>query len=245
MNELNRLLTVMRKEDDEQDALSVQPRLEDLPRLVELAKAAGQDVQLDLNGEPGRLDPSVALACYRVVQEALTNARKYAGQSLVRINLSWLPPRLVVTVSNDAGLAPGDDEAAAADPFDRDGAARAGQDRDLDQLRPPRDEQLHRRAVGRAAPRLRFGVDDVAFRHLALGRDIQRREGVYARARDERGDRDHAPAGPVLVRRDPRARSLTGHVHRLPNRRGNKDAAVEPAKAGALVQGSGDDVGLA
>lgn len=112
MNELGRLLSVMRKEDvDERDALAVQPRLEDLPKLVELARSAGQDVELDLSGEPGQLDPSVALACYRVVQEALTNARKYAGRrALVRVNLSWVPPRLVLTVSNDAGLAPADEE---------------------------------------------------------------------------------------------------------------------------------------
>ena len=105
MNELARLLSVLRAEDGEAgDELAVQPRLEDLPQLVALANSAGQDVELDLSGEPGRLDPSVALACYRVVQEALTNARKYAGQqALVRVNLSWRPPQLVVTVRNDAG----------------------------------------------------------------------------------------------------------------------------------------------
>ena len=105
MNELARLLSVLRAEDGEAgDELAVQPRLEDLPQLVALANSAGQDVELDLSGEPGRLDPSVALACYRVVQEALTNARKYAGQqALVRVNLFWRPPQLVVTVRNDAG----------------------------------------------------------------------------------------------------------------------------------------------
>ena len=104
MNELGRLLTVMRTEDtDDQDPLLAQPRLEDLPTLVELARAGGQDVELDLVGEPGQLDPSVALAGYRIVQESLTNARKYAGAALIRVHLSWVPPRLVLTVSNDAG----------------------------------------------------------------------------------------------------------------------------------------------
>ncbi len=112
MNELSRLLSVMRKEDaEEPDALSVQPGLEDLPDLVALARAGGQDVELDLGGEAGQLDPSVALACYRVVQEALTNARKYAGRrALTRVDLTWVPPRLVLTVSNDAGFAPDDEE---------------------------------------------------------------------------------------------------------------------------------------
>lgn len=116
MNELGRLLSVMRKDDaEEQDMLSAQPRLEDLPRLVELARAGGQDVELHLDGEPGHLDPSVALACYRLVQEALTNARKHAGhRALVRVNLSWTPSQLVLTVRNDPGLSPTKEESAAA-----------------------------------------------------------------------------------------------------------------------------------
>ena len=106
MNELARLLSVLRAEDGEAgDELAVQPRLEDLPQLVALANSAGQDVELDLSGEPGRLDPSVWP--WRVIascRRRWTNARKYAGrQALVRVNLSWHPPRLVVTVRNDAG----------------------------------------------------------------------------------------------------------------------------------------------
>ena len=115
MNELGRLLSVMRTEDrGEEDPLLAQPRLEDLPTLVEQARAGGQDVELDLVGEPGRLDPSVALAGYRIVQEALTNARKYAGRALIRVHLSWVPPRLVLTVSNDAGPGPDGEDVAAA-----------------------------------------------------------------------------------------------------------------------------------
>ena len=115
MNELGRLLSVMRAEDPgEEDPLLAQPRLEDLATLVEQARAGGQDVELDLVGEPGRLDPSVALAGYRIVQEALTNARKYAGRALIRVHLSWVPPRLVLTVSNDAGPGPDGEPAGRA-----------------------------------------------------------------------------------------------------------------------------------
>lgn len=103
MNELQRLLGVLRADgsDQGQDA---QPQLSDLPQLLETARSSGQLVELAINGSPGELDPSVELACYRIIQESLTNARKYAGAAAqVTVGMEWLPPQLVLTVRNAAG----------------------------------------------------------------------------------------------------------------------------------------------
>lgn len=103
MNELQRLLGVLRT-DSSDLTQSTQPQLADLPQLLETARSSGQPVELAINGSPGELDPSVELACYRIVQESLTNARKYAGAgALVTVGMEWLPPQLVLTVRNAAG----------------------------------------------------------------------------------------------------------------------------------------------
>ncbi|GAB3915852.1 two-component sensor histidine kinase [Microlunatus endophyticus] len=105
MNELQRLLGVLRADGTDQTT-ATQPQLSDLPQLLETARSSGQTVELAINGSPGELDPSVELACYRIVQEALTNARKYAGTSAqVAVGMEWIPPQLVLTVRNAAGAA--------------------------------------------------------------------------------------------------------------------------------------------
>ncbi|WP_157431848.1 histidine kinase [Actinomadura hibisca] len=74
-----------------------QPTLTDLPALVEQARAAGAHVDLD-DGvpDPGAVPDRVGRHAYRIVQEALTNARKHAPGARVRIAL---------TAPGDAGLA--------------------------------------------------------------------------------------------------------------------------------------------
>jgi signal transduction histidine kinase len=54
------------------------------------------------DGEPGELDPSVSLAAYRVVQEALTNVGKHAGPgTAAEVRLAWTAGRLQVEVTDD------------------------------------------------------------------------------------------------------------------------------------------------
>ena len=66
------------------------PTVADITTLVRLAEDAGRDVRLVQVGTPGPLDPSVATAAYRAVQEALTNSSKYAGPSAeVVVELDW------------------------------------------------------------------------------------------------------------------------------------------------------------
>ena len=58
-----------------------------------------------MQGDPGPLDPGVALTIYRVVQEALTNALKHAGTATADVRLDFGRYWLTVEVS-DTGRGP-------------------------------------------------------------------------------------------------------------------------------------------
>jgi signal transduction histidine kinase len=101
LTEMRRLLGVLRedaKPDDATDApdaaadRSPQPglRLRELNELLDGARdAAGSSTRLLLHGAPVTLDPGVELAAYRIVQEALTNARRHAPGAAVDVELHY------------------------------------------------------------------------------------------------------------------------------------------------------------
>jgi signal transduction histidine kinase len=63
-----------------------------LDELVERARATGSVVDLTVHGDPDGLPHEVAVAAHHVVQEALTNAFRYAPGAAVAIELSCWPP---------------------------------------------------------------------------------------------------------------------------------------------------------
>jgi signal transduction histidine kinase len=50
---------------------------------------AGLETQFDLLGTPRSLNSQIELTLYRVAQEGLTNARKYAQASLIKVTLCY------------------------------------------------------------------------------------------------------------------------------------------------------------
>ncbi|WP_461175108.1 hypothetical protein M1D93_17490 [Arthrobacter sp. Z1-9] len=63
------------------------PTVELIPHLVDNLRAAGEDVDLVMNGDEPITDPAVSVAAYRVAQEALTNAHRHGcGRIQVRVN---------------------------------------------------------------------------------------------------------------------------------------------------------------
>jgi signal transduction histidine kinase len=64
-------------------------------------REAGLPVELDIEGEQRELAPGVDLAAYRVVQEALTNALKYAGPARAWVKVRWASDELELAVEND------------------------------------------------------------------------------------------------------------------------------------------------
>ena len=96
-------------------ALTPQPGVARIPALVGRVCAAGVPVELSVEapgGMPRDLPPGVDLAAFRVVQEALTNVIKHAGQARTTVRLDYGPRDLLITVSDD-GPPPGSGPPAA------------------------------------------------------------------------------------------------------------------------------------
>jgi signal transduction histidine kinase len=95
LDEVRGVLGLLR--GDESAPLAPGPDLDALVPLVEETRRAGARIALDdrLQPRPGR---PVQLAIYRVVQEALTNARRHAPGAAIDIALRRDPAEAVVTV---------------------------------------------------------------------------------------------------------------------------------------------------
>jgi signal transduction histidine kinase len=72
-----------------------------LDSLLDGVRAAGLPVELEVAGAPRELPPGVDLAAYRVVQEALTNALKYAGPAHAWVAINWGDEQLELEIAND------------------------------------------------------------------------------------------------------------------------------------------------
>ncbi len=104
LGELRVLLDVLRDDDAPAGAPTPQPTLEDLPQLVERARARGLGVDLSIEGTPPTgLPAGVELTAYRVVQDALRAAREDGGAGAARVTVRYLPERLEVEISDDGG----------------------------------------------------------------------------------------------------------------------------------------------
>ncbi|HVW17869.1 MAG TPA: sensor histidine kinase [Solirubrobacteraceae bacterium] len=99
LGELRRLLGVLRARGPER--LAPQPGLGAVGELMDDARRAGQRVALSVEGEQVRLPVGLDLTAYRIVQEALTNARKHASGAAVRISLRWDVAQLEIEVADD------------------------------------------------------------------------------------------------------------------------------------------------
>jgi signal transduction histidine kinase len=100
LNELRRLLGVLR--DDDGIGHMPAPTLDQLPQLVDDMRGLGLPVTLEVTGEPDPDHRAIAMSAYRVVQEALTNVVKHAGQStVVSVRLNYRPDGIDIGVEDD------------------------------------------------------------------------------------------------------------------------------------------------
>jgi signal transduction histidine kinase len=81
---------------------SVEPPDEPVEALVDRARSAGMTVSLLRSGEPLAAPSAVDRAAHRVVQEALTNAARYAPGAEITVRIERTPDELNVIVRNSA-----------------------------------------------------------------------------------------------------------------------------------------------
>ncbi len=108
LSELRRLLGVLREDARGAADRAPQPTLAHLDELIDTARATGMPVNFTLRGPVGPLPPGVDLAAYRIVQEALTNARRHAPGAEVEVNLSYTPEAIHLLI-RDQGPGPAED----------------------------------------------------------------------------------------------------------------------------------------
>ncbi|HVX43796.1 MAG TPA: sensor histidine kinase [Mycobacteriales bacterium] len=103
LTEMRRLLGVLREDADAAPAeLQPQPGLRQLNELIDAAReASGSATRLILRGSPAALDPGVELAAYRIVQEALTNARRHAPGAAVDVELHYTEDALRLRIRDN------------------------------------------------------------------------------------------------------------------------------------------------
>jgi signal transduction histidine kinase len=112
LTEMRRLLGVLRADTTDVVARQPQPGLAQLTELLDLAReAAGSGTRLIVSGRLAQLDPGVELAAYRIVQEALSNARQHAPGAAVDVELGYADTWLYVRI-RDNGPGPGAQAAA-------------------------------------------------------------------------------------------------------------------------------------
>ncbi|MFG2616710.1 sensor histidine kinase [Streptomyces sp. NPDC048507] len=102
LGEMRQLLDVLRA-GDEPDTVppAPQPGPADLERIVAESRLAGMETEFTVRGPVRPLPPTVGLTVFRVVQEALTNARKHAGDARAHVRLTYHPDEVAVEVRDD------------------------------------------------------------------------------------------------------------------------------------------------
>jgi signal transduction histidine kinase len=111
MQELRRTVALLRRDDD-QGVLPPVPSAAEIPALVDDARAGGLAVELRMRGDLTRIAPSIGLAIFRIVQEALANAARHAPRARTTVRLELTDAHVALVVETVGPL----DSAPAAEP---------------------------------------------------------------------------------------------------------------------------------
>lgn len=104
LTDLRDVLGVLRDHDTTPTGAALTPMMREVGELADEARAVGQRIELTTDGLPERAPTTHRLAVYRIVQEALTNARKHADGAPVTVRIDYGPPTTLVEVSNPLAL---------------------------------------------------------------------------------------------------------------------------------------------
>lgn len=115
LRELRGMLGVLRDVDAAQPR-GPAPGLAQLEVLIATARQAGIPTTVVTRGEAQPLPPSVDLAAYRIIQEALTNTLRHAGPASAEVCISYEQRRVCIDVADD-----GQGTATVSEPPERSG----------------------------------------------------------------------------------------------------------------------------
>jgi signal transduction histidine kinase len=107
LEELRTMLTTLRRDYDDVAPRAPAPGLDRLPELIELTRAAGLSVDVEVTGEPPPLPAAVHLAAYRIIQESLTNVARHAGRARVTVRVTYDDTDVHVEIDDDGPAPPG------------------------------------------------------------------------------------------------------------------------------------------
>jgi signal transduction histidine kinase len=109
LDELRDLVGILRTESDSDQT----PSVSGLPALIAESAAAGTPAELAEDGDPALASPVVGRTVYRIVREALTNARKHAPGASVLVQVGYTEQQVGVVVSNGPATQSADRELSA------------------------------------------------------------------------------------------------------------------------------------
>ena len=108
IDELQKLLHTLRETEQVDDSASTSAStlgLDSLDALVADSTASGLPTILEIIGEPREVPGLVRLSLYRIAQEALTNARKYAGSAATAdVRVRYLDGTVELEVANTGSV---------------------------------------------------------------------------------------------------------------------------------------------
>jgi signal transduction histidine kinase len=105
LSETRRLLGVVRDPAGEA-GLAPQPGIGELDALAASVRAAGLPVNLVISGDPAALPATVEVSVYRIVQEALTNVLKHAGQARADVTIGCAQETVTIEVTDNGTAEP-------------------------------------------------------------------------------------------------------------------------------------------
>jgi signal transduction histidine kinase len=104
LTEMRRLLAILRTEADPD--LLPHPSLAHLDTLAGEVRRSGLPVEVRVEGAPRPLEAGMDASAYRIVQEALTNALKHAGEARAQVTVRYGADALELRVVDDGPGAP-------------------------------------------------------------------------------------------------------------------------------------------